>query len=37
MPQVTVQALLAKRQRELRAAVEYQRAVRECKTQTVIL
>ena len=37
MSNVTLQALLASRKRQLRAAIEYQRAVRECSTQIVIL
>lgn len=37
MPHVTVRALVAARERQRRAAIEYQRAVSHCKTQTVIL
>ena len=37
MPNVTVRALVAARERQRRAAIEYERAVRECKMQTVIL
>ena len=37
MPNVALRALLADRKRQHRTAIEYQRAVRECKTQTVIL
>jgi len=37
MPNVTVRALVAARERQRRAAIEYQRAVSHCKTQTVIL
>ena len=37
MSDVTIRALVAARKRQQRAAIEYNRAVRECSTQVVIV